>query len=154
MWNIAKKIDGIVFMFLIGGFLGSYFGINLLIKGENSKKWPIAKGRVFIAKSHLFQQEDKIDFVTSFVYEYEVNGIKFTSNDVSLFDYEKPIWRYPVGTSVTVFYNPNRPKEAVLEPGVPWFAFCLIVFSFIAFVFGSVMGLKSASEYFDKRQNS
>lgn len=60
------------------------------------------------------------------VYEYEVNGIKYISNRVRVQDksgptmggalYANPLLkRYPKGATVTVYYNPQDPKESALE---------------------------------------
>jgi hypothetical protein len=60
------------------------------------------------------------------VYEYEVNGIKYLSNRVRVQDasgptmggvlYSNPLLnRYPKGAAVTVYYNPQDPKESALE---------------------------------------
>jgi hypothetical protein len=60
------------------------------------------------------------------VYEYEVNGIKYISNRVRVQDesgptmggilYSNPLLkRYPKGATVTVYYNPQDPKESALE---------------------------------------
>lgn len=60
------------------------------------------------------------------VYEYEVNGVKYISNRVRIQDqhgptmggalYAKPLLkRYPVGASITIYYNPRDPNESALE---------------------------------------
>ena len=60
------------------------------------------------------------------VYEYEVNGTKYISNRVRVQDASGPtmggalyanplLQRYPKGTTVTVYYNPQNPKESALE---------------------------------------
>ncbi len=60
------------------------------------------------------------------VYEYEVNGIKYVSNRVRAQDQHGPtlggslysdqlLKRYPKGTTITVHYNPQNPKESALE---------------------------------------
>jgi hypothetical protein len=59
------------------------------------------------------------------VYEYDVRGRKVRGNRVSIgddlgnFQVEETLARYPVGTPVTVYYNPRDPKEAVLERDPP-----------------------------------
>ncbi len=59
------------------------------------------------------------------VYEYELFGKKLSNNRVSIgedlgnFEIEETLARYPVGTRVTVYYNPRNPKEAVLERDMP-----------------------------------
>ncbi len=60
------------------------------------------------------------------VYEYEVGGTKYLSNRVRAQDasgptlggalYANPLLkRYPKGATVTVYYNPQNPKESALE---------------------------------------
>ena len=60
------------------------------------------------------------------VYEYEVNGTKYISNRVRVQDasgptmggalYANPLLkRYPKGATVTVYYNPQNPRESALE---------------------------------------
>ncbi len=59
------------------------------------------------------------------VYEYELFGKKLRNNRVSIgedlgnFEVDETLARYPVGTNVTVYYNPRNPKEAVLERDAP-----------------------------------
>jgi len=58
-------------------------------------------------------------------YEYELFGKTLRNNRVSIgedagnFDVEETLARYPVGTKVTVYYNPKNPKQAVLEREAP-----------------------------------
>lgn len=60
------------------------------------------------------------------VYGYEVNGVKYISNRLRVEDtrgpttggglYTKQLFkRYPKGAAVTVYYNPQNPKESALE---------------------------------------
>ncbi|WP_437187924.1 DUF3592 domain-containing protein [Planctomicrobium sp. SH668] len=59
------------------------------------------------------------------VYEYEVDGIVHRGNTVNVTPHvpdaevETVLERYPVGTPVTVYYNPANLKEAVLERDWP-----------------------------------
>ena len=57
-------------------------------------------------------------------YEYEVAGTPYTSSNISFESQlagnkrraiEAIVARYPEGQRVTVYYNPERPKTAVLE---------------------------------------
>lgn len=57
-------------------------------------------------------------------YTYEVDGKPMSSKRVSFevfgekFDAERVVARYPAGTRVKVFYNPEDPGRAVLITGV------------------------------------
>src|SRR6478752_2521212 len=59
------------------------------------------------------------------VYEYELFGKKLRNNRVSIgedlgnFEVDETLARYPVGTRVTVYYNPRNPKQSVLERDAP-----------------------------------
>lgn len=58
-------------------------------------------------------------------YEYTVNGKTHRCDRVSIADHgandevELTLERYPVGTDVTVYYNPKNPKQAVIEREMP-----------------------------------
>lgn len=45
--------------------------------------------------------------------------------------------RYPVGKRVTVYYNPARPQQAVLEPGVSGMAWILPAIRLLFAIVGS-----------------
>lgn len=70
--------------------------------------------------------EHQLEEFPMVVYEYEVNGIKYISNRVRVQDasgptmggalYANPLLkRYPKDATVTVYYNPQNPKESALE---------------------------------------
>jgi len=77
------------------------------------------------------------------VYEYVVNGRQYQSDNWRLgtkrfrLSYptvaQRAVARYPEGKSVTVFYNPGDPCDALLEPGtIDWTVFILGLFFMIA----------------------
>ena len=65
----------------------------------------------------------------SVVYEYEAEGKRYTADTLqirgnmqttrSVRRERELLSRYPPGKSVLVYYNPAKPEEAVLQPGVP-----------------------------------
>jgi hypothetical protein len=66
-------------------------------------------------------------FAPHVVYEYEVNGVTYRGERLkagirsftgNLRKVEQELARYPVGGMVRVYYNPDDPAEAVLQPGV------------------------------------
>ena len=90
------------------------------------------------------------------VYEYSVAGRKLRNNRVSIgedlgnFEVAETIAKYPVGTVVTVYYNPLHPDEAVLERDLPkGLLGCLGIGTAIvlAIVFGSAIGLHAIAEF-------
>ncbi|MGL4558487.1 MAG: DUF3592 domain-containing protein, partial [Afipia sp.] len=66
------------------------------------------------------------------------------------FEVAETIARYPVGTAVTVYYNPNRRNEAVLERDMPkgmWGCLGWMVVIAVAGVFGSAIGFHKLTEF-------
>lgn len=72
------------------------------------------------------------------VYEYYEEGIKFTSDRVH-FGYQTLsdnsyaqgyVDKYPVGKEILVYFDPDDPSNAVLEPEVKWFGLLNYIFSF------------------------
>lgn len=127
------------------GFCGSF---ALLIAGvivvavvvklreiRRAKRWPSTAGRVIASRvqSRRKQPGDAgYDFhdteVTNepFVeYEYAVGGRTYSCSRVTIGDMTSAselgtiLGRYPVGTAVTVYYDPADPSKAVLERDLP-----------------------------------
>jgi len=130
-------------------------------------EWPSTPGRVVTSNSQVRnvrilddQREDDYRLeprnFANIVYEYIARGQKLSNNRVSIgedrgnFEVAETIARYPVGTVVTVFYNPLHPQEAVLERDTPkgWWG-CLGIGMAIALliIFGSVFGLNQLTEF-------
>ena len=101
-----------------------------------AREWPSTPGKVVVSKSELREvkvidsdREDGHRFeqrnFANIIYEYSVSGQKLRNNRVSIgedlgnFQVAETIAKYPVGTVVTVYYNPRHPREAVLERDLP-----------------------------------
>jgi len=85
-----------------------------------------------------------------FDYAYTVNGQRFTGNStdhgmVSLvlpINLSIAINKYPRGSDITVYYDPNMPQRSVLWNGVPWEGPTLILLGGVFFV-GAFLSLQS-----------
>ncbi len=133
-----------------------------------ARKWPSTPGKVVVSNSevrevkvldsdreggHRFEQRN----FANIVYEYSVLGRKQRNNRVDIgedrgnFEVEQTIARYPVGTDVTVYYNPLHPNEAVLERDLPkglWGCLGTGTAIVVAIIFGSAIGLTRLSQFF------
>ncbi len=126
--------------------------------------WPSVPGKVMIAKSetrkvkvidsgretgHRFEERN----FANITYEYVVAGQKYRDNRVSIgedrgnFEVAETVARYPVGKPVTVYYNPNKRSEAVLERDMPQGMWGCIVAVAAALVFGSVIGFHKLTDF-------
>jgi ribosomal protein L21E len=132
-----------------------------------AREWPSTAGKVVVSKAetrqvkvidsdraegHRFEERNFADIV----YEYSVAGRKLRNNRVSIgedrgnFQVAETIAKYPVGTAVTVYYNPLHPDQAVLERDLPkclWGCLGVGTAIVLAIVFGSAIGLHRLTEF-------
>lgn len=118
----------IVALFGLGVFL-IVWGIRSRKKAEESSRWPTVVGSI----SEAFIQENRnrdsdgyttTTYIPKINYQYQIGGQIFTGNRFT-FGFEKSygskkkaqeaLTAYPVGGQINVFYNPQKPEEAVLE---------------------------------------
>ena len=104
---------------------GSYFRADL-----HSRTWPSVPGKVLSDRVQRYQNFDRDShnyytvYKPNVQYTYEVAGAAYTGNKVAnrvfysrnrtTFDSLKK--RYPAGAGVKVYYDPNNPAQAILEP--------------------------------------
>ena len=137
-------------------------------------RWPETTGKVVVSTSEQrkvgtfddTREGGKGEEVRNFakiVYEYEVSGQKLRASRVSIgedmgnFMVEETIARYPVGAVVTVYYNPRRPKEAVLERELPKGVFGCVIWGVVislAVVYGAFFGFNQVSIFLEHRINN
>ncbi|MDO8981478.1 MAG: DUF3592 domain-containing protein [Afipia sp.] len=133
--------------------------------------WPSTPGKVVISKSeirkvkvidssreagHRFEDRN----FANVTYEYSIAGQTYRCNRVTIgedrgnFEVAETIARYPVGKPVTVYYNPNKRGEAVLEREMPqgmWGCIGWMVAIAVVLVFGSAIGFHKITDFVSTR---
>lgn len=133
--------------------------------------WPSVPGKVVISKpevrqvkvidgdrqkGHRFEERN----FANVTYEYSIAGQVYRCNRVTIgedrgnFEVAETLARYPVGKPVTVYYNPNKRSEAVLERDMPqgvWGCLGWMVVISVAGVFGSAIGFNKLTEFVSTR---
>ena len=132
-----------------------YIGSDIL-KAQKSRSWPTASGTVQDSgmESHQSRDEDgdiKTTYGATIQYKYTVDGQEFvgdrrTFSNVrtsSVRNTEKILERYPLGSSVDVFYDPDDPSSSVLETGVgaATYILLLVPIGFLVLGIAGVLGL-------------
>jgi hypothetical protein len=138
------------------------------IEVNNAKSWRSVPG--VVVESHVEARKSKASGgnvvrldgegtetknFANVVYEYELFGKKLRSNRVSIgedagnFEIEETLARYPVGTRVTVYYNPRRPREAVLERDAPKGLFGCLAWGVVILLVGYAFTLYGFSAIYD-----
>ncbi|MBI4979973.1 DUF3592 domain-containing protein [Candidatus Woesearchaeota archaeon] len=152
-WPKEKwKVKLIFALFLVLGILLTWIGYGFLEKGLQSKSWLTTEGQVINSKvSQEFQSSGGYWYKPEIVYTYSVEGNNYSSNFVTVEPvcYNNPqkptkiVNLYPSGTKVTVYYSPNDPSVAVLEPGAKSGGYVITVVGIIFFLIGilGIMGI-------------
>jgi hypothetical protein len=112
-------------MFFIIGLGISILGVKLIWEAYESQNWPSVQGKIISPPVERESTRLKIGFRTRIQYAYEAGGKRFLGDRIALGPLvglygpsDKHLARkYPKETIVTVYYNPIRPEQSVLEPG-------------------------------------
>lgn len=107
-------------------------------------RWPKVQGRIVTSTSEARTvksggantNDTETRTFAKIVYEFTLAGRKYRGGRVSIgedmgnFEVAETIAKYPVGKEVTVYYNPVKPSECVLERDAPpglWRGFAIIL---------------------------
>ncbi len=127
-------------------------GTEEILLARQSINWLTTEGYISQSKVNTSQDSDGGTVYKPVVkFSYEARRRKLSSNQVyfggtrmSTSDRSysrKIVEKYPKGKTVTVFYHPRKPKQAVLEAGITKRSFILFTFGFMFFDVGSCIAL-------------
>lgn len=115
--------------FLVLGIVGIAWLSGQKKLSEESLHWPMAKGTVLESEVHRYTSSgevspSKVHHVPRIVYQFERGGSRYESDQRSIMgeDYDSDeaqriVDAYPVGSSITVYFQPGNPEESVLQRG-------------------------------------
>lgn len=111
----------IIVLFIAGGLAAVVWGAILLARSRRARAWPAAEGRIEVAEPSAPEN----DLLPLIEYSYTVDGKTYRGRLVfpaGTFPQTPEfaasyVKKYPVGSMVTVYYNPAAPEESVLERG-------------------------------------
>jgi len=116
----------VVVLLVFGVVLGGV-GFMRYTTARASAEWPTVNGTVTSSRVQTTRRDGKNEYMPRVQYSYVVDGQSFSGTRITASDeYQKNrgsaddiLGRYPSGTAVTVFYDPQDPARAVLEQGLP-----------------------------------
>ncbi len=114
------------FFFLVGMAL-VFAGIRTYRKSDESLSWPTTTGTIQVSEVRRTSGANN-EFHSYVEYQYSVLGTDYVSHTVTFGELagfqdtkksiaQKTVNRYPAGSTVTVYYDPQDPKKAVLQRG-------------------------------------
>jgi hypothetical protein len=121
-------VPGLCGAFILIGLVLMLNGWDRIRQARASALWPIARGVIVGAEVERVHTSEGPRWRPIITYKYVARGRELTSTRISLqepaTDYDERSARryaakYRLGRSVTVFYNPDRFTESVLEQSVP-----------------------------------
>lgn len=142
--------------FLVGAGLGLFLGLPTISDAKASKSWPKVDGIVIESRVEMRRSSGGANgrnngptYKAIVVYDYKVDDqphscdrIWFgsdisTSNRGQMRDTVK---QYPEGKTIQVYYDPENPSEAVLQPGAFFSSYFMVIFGGVfAFVGGIIL---------------
>jgi hypothetical protein len=148
-------------LFLVAGVIAVYGGGQQVVSVYRSNYWPTTTGVITSAEVQNYTTQSQNTTIKRHrpstttlyqavvVYEYQVDGRSYVSDQVA-FDHksslsipdfaQQTVARYPVGQPVTVYYSPNDPAVAVLEPGLNAGVFFTLGFGLIFLTVAAGLG--------------
>ena len=126
----AKKANPrtLGFMFTIIGAITFFFwGLPPLKYSNESKTWPSVQGTVTKSEVGSYLKNGKNYSRANIEYNYKVDDKTFTSYKITVGDpphvnniskAKQMQQKYPVGTTVSVYYDPEAPDSSALKPGI------------------------------------
>lgn len=138
----GSQIAGLI-LFIIGFkmlVISSYSIANSFM----AREWTMTKGRIIHSDVYTSESAGEASsYRPNIVFEYSVFGEKFICDrlfygvdimsSLNLGNSKKLIKKYPVNKEVTVYYNPDKPKQSVVEPGLH-FGLCILFFVAVCMV--------------------
>lgn len=120
-----------LFAFFVGGVVSIIFGIRNRKKGEESQNWPGVSGTITNLSVQKDIDTDAEGFTTTsykpeIEYQYQVGEEMYTSDRISFGGTstyssskkaEQALEAYTLNGPVTVYYNPEKVDESVLQQG-------------------------------------
>ncbi len=149
-----KIITGIILFLFGAGFC--IWGWILIADARLSTSWPTAPATIVYSeiKSSDSRSDGKITqmYSADIRYQYTVNGKRYVSARISFGDHssssstgmKKLVNKYPKGSQATAYYDPDKPGNALLEPGP-------VLISYIPFVFGALSIIAALIALFKKK---
>ena len=143
--------------------LSSFAAVYKYMEVLQASRWSSTPGRIVVstAKSRSVRSggvdsnDTELRNFAKVVYEYKVANRSYRGDRVSIgenlgnFEVAETLARYPVGKDVTVYYNPNRREQSVIERDMPAGIFkgiAIVVLVLVGLILGGIFGFRKLGD--------
>lgn len=156
--TLLARLFGVVFVVL--GVFALSKGLRDLRLAQASPEWPQVQGVIEQSQVAESKTKGKTNYYADIRYRYDVEGTAHSSGRVAFGSYQSTdrtphealVARYPAGSPVTVYYQPDAPESAVLEPGAAGQAWMMPGFG-VAFILAGI-GVAALLPRFARKSSS
>ena len=147
-------ISAIVFIAVAIGL--NYFTSDMIDEAKESETWPSVPGIVTDStiSSYVSTSDGKNQTMYSagVTTSYNVDGKQYSTSMINLAgssstsvrsSVQKKIEKYPKGREVSVYFDPEYPDHAVLEPGMPMLFWILRIAPLLLLFFAALMIIRT-----------
>jgi hypothetical protein len=151
-------------LYLILGMFPAFILFAAIVKYVEvlkARNWSSVPGRIVISTSEARKvrsgdNDTEPRTFAKVVFEYKVAGKIYRGDRVGIgedlgnFQVAETLAKYPVGKLVTVFYNPNRREQAVLERDLPpfiWKGIAVMILVLVGLIVGGVVGVSRFADF-------
>ena len=147
--NFIFPILLIILPVMVMGLILIILSLNLLWKSHHIKSGKETRGTILTSELKEYTKKTQKVYQLKVSYEYIVDGKQYLSRRIFFGDIlradsrlvaEAQRLKYQPGTTVKVYYNPKKPKEALLEPGINNIIYWTLAFGSIFLILGLVIG--------------
>lgn len=134
--------------FIISGIVLLLLSIYFYKKSKDSIKWCKTKGQISKAYLDKFNDSNSTSYRVEVEYSYTVAYKVYNSKRKYYGDHllssflgstKKLVDKYKKGDTIDVYYNPQNPKDAVLEQGVHFSVLVFFISSLVCFSIGGIL---------------
>ncbi len=157
---------GTLFIYLIVAAFPAlivFAAVYKYIEVARAARWPKAQGRVVVSTTEARAvksggpnvDDTELRTFAKIEYEFAVGSRKYRGNRVSIgedmgnFQVAETVRKYPRGLEVTVYYNPAKPSESVLERDMPpgiWKGIVIVVAVLVGLIVGAAVGFNKLGD--------
>lgn len=122
--SYLKQNRKVIIFLTIFGLVITLAGILRFKRARESVYWPVAEGVIIKSCVGTRMHKGEVHHYADVKYSFKVNGEEYTSGEITYKHVNRSIdetlAKFPVGLKVKVYYNPDDPSIALLEPGASW----------------------------------